>query len=62
MASLSTVGGRAIDGQMEKLKGSGGKNGVFIKLLGDALKKRFNDFVKDWVIEKNRNSDEETIK
>lgn len=54
MASLSTVGGRAIDGQMEKLKGSGGKNGVFIKLLGDALKKRFNDFVKDWVLRESQ--------
>ena len=57
IASLKIVGGRAIDGQMKSLIKTGGKGGVFIEQLGDAIKKRFNSMVDGWLLKKDTETD-----
>lgn len=57
MAALNTIGGRAIENRMEKLKGSGNRGNPFIPILEDALKKRHQSFVKDWVVKKDEERD-----
>ena len=52
------MGGRAIDGQIKSLIKTGGKGGVFIEQLGDALKKRFNSMVDGWLLKKDKNQNE----
>ena len=58
IASLKVMGGRAIDGQIKSLIKTGGKGGVFIEQLGDALKKRFNSMVDGWLLKKDKNQNE----
>ena len=54
IASLKVMGGRAIDGQIKSLIKTGGKGGVFIEQLGDALKKRFNSMVDGWLLNEKK--------
>ena len=60
IASLKVVGGRAIDGQMKSLIKTGGKGGVFIEQLGDAIKKRFNSMVDGWLLKKGQYQKKDT--
>ena len=48
------MGGRAIDRQIKSLIKTGGKGGVFIEQLGDALKKRFNSMVDGWLLNEKK--------
>lgn len=49
IALQTTIGGRTIDTQMERAaKGRGPGNKTFMKIIGDALKKRFSSMVNDY--------------
>ena len=53
IALQTTIGGRTIDTQMERAaKGRGPGNKTFIKIIGDALKKRFSSMVNDFHLKK----------
>ena len=55
-AFLATVAGKAVEGQMDKLKGR--SNDVFIKLLSDAFKSRIEEMIRKKVIENNDKKEE----
>lgn len=55
IALQTTIGGRTIDTQMERAaKGRGAGNKTFMKIIGDALKKRFSSMVNEFHLQKGQ--------
>ncbi|WP_288636892.1 hypothetical protein [uncultured Oxalobacter sp.] len=55
IALQTTIGGRTIDTQMERAaKGRGAGNKTFMKIIGDALKKRFSSMLNEFHLQKGQ--------